>query len=240
MAKTVFGRDFHLPAAVLPSVQGPASLPLPAPARATVATRPAAHTPPPSRAASAAAPRARNLTPRPSRKSGEFAAPRSSLRKSSPPAKARFLGRRNTAGNFVPLTQTDLLALPRPAWMRPAFTVLIAAAASFVVVAAVLWGLNRAAPLRSAPSHQSERRFDAAAKAEGKAALPQPAPSQAAPSPPVPAAQESPARPQAETPPAAVAPPAARPKAGKAAARNRVRRAERPIDPDAPLPPTFF
>ncbi len=232
VAKTVFGRDFHLPA-VFPSVQGAASLPPPS-GRTGGASRPAI-TPPPSRVAT---PRARALTPRPSRKSGEFATPRSAIRKSSPPAKARFLGRRNTAGNFVPLTQTDLLTLPRPAWMRPAFTVFAAAASSFLVVAAVLWGLNRSTPTQAPTPQQSQRRTEAVANAEAKVIVPPPAPSPAPP--PASDAPPQEARPHPSVKTGAAFAPASRPKLGKAAAQNRTRRPERPTDPDAPLPPTFF
>ncbi len=57
------------------------------------------------------------------------------------PAVARFLGRRNTAGDIVPLNEnTDVFELPaRDQWVRPVVTVVAAAACSFIIVAIVMW-----------------------------------------------------------------------------------------------------
>lgn len=143
------GHDLHVPGRVASDL---------APAPSAVAREPVRRTPEPTpprrpspaRVAPAAgpaarpaggAPRPRTPTPRPRTPS---ARPR---RGTGPlPAMARFFGRRNTVGDIVPLTETEIPLPPTGPgrWLRPALTIAIAAGCSFVVVALIMWLLGPA------------------------------------------------------------------------------------------------
>lgn len=132
---------------------------------------------------------------------------------------ARFLGRRNTAGNIVPLTQTEI-ELPRAPWIGPALTVGLAAVGSFLIVAVLLWliGPNTTQPAISSPPEKTPIQTTKPIVAAPPRALPV-----------APVIESPPATPPVQR--ANVKP--LRTKAG------RVRHAKS-ADPDAPLPPTFF
>ena len=138
--------------------------------------------------------------------------------KSSRPGIVRFFGRRNTVGNIVPLTQTDIL-LPAP-WIRPALTVGAAAFGSFLIVAALLWVFGPKTAVQPAP-------------------LPPPPPLRALAVP----ARSLPPPPPSPDPAPSVDADAIKPRPTNAKA-TRLRtggpKPRKPTDPDAPLPPTFF
>ncbi|MDX2023988.1 MAG: hypothetical protein SF187_27360 [Deltaproteobacteria bacterium] len=225
LAKTVFGRDVHLPS--LPGRTGadaPAGTPAQEP-RVPQATRIAGSQSSPQlndprKSAVTASPRKR--TPAPPRPV-KPPAPQTAA-KSARPGVARFLGRRNTQGDIVPLTQTDVL-LPTTPWLRPAVTVAVAALGSFLLVASLLWLFGPKAVPTPPPKAPMP------VVAAPAAALVPASPPIAAPVPP-------------RAPPSAPAAPAAVPmKSTKAKALggpNTPMRRSRPADPDAPLPPTFF
>jgi hypothetical protein len=143
---------------------------------------------------------------------------------SARPGVARFLGRRNTAGNIVPLTQTEV-QLPGIPWIRPALTVGLAAIASFLVVAAILWITS---------PRQTKSKADAAPPSKG-IAMPTVLPTKTAAAiqpvapPPPPSAKQPPE-------PLPIERAITRPQRTKARGTRR----SKPSDPDAPLPPTFF
>lgn len=229
LAKTVFGRDVHLPS--VPGHAAPSALindPVSTP-RAPESTRVAGSNSNPQLSAP--------LLPSPSRgpkasTSGSAHREQPSTHtgsKSSRPGVARFLGRRNTQGNIVPLTQTDVL-LPSAPWIRPAVTVGMAAIGSFVIVAGLLWLLGpRAAPPPAAmPVPLTAVSSPKPAPTPPPVALPYPnVPAAAAPLP-VEATRVTKAAPIKRTKVKAPHVPAAPSRKSKA------------TDPDAPLPPTFF
>jgi|GEM_PF-3571011 len=153
-ARTVFGHQNHLPNLAAPT--GKASIPIEsritAPGSAASAAPERAAMPPqqpiaqPQRIPNAA-PRKRTPVPDDREQSGERTRTRRKSGVPAPkrtgpiPAVARFLGRRNTAGDIVPLHEkTDVFELPaRDQWVRPVVTVVAAAACSFIIVAIVMW-----------------------------------------------------------------------------------------------------
>jgi len=238
VAKTVFGHEVHLPS--MPGGVQPPMAAAVTPEEIEPAKEPRRTNQPTMMAGSQYAAEA----PSPQAKQGLGPASTSPKRVSQRPAKgaeqsksavqsaptdangvrqgvARFLGRRNTAGNIVPLTQTEI-QLPKTPWVRPALTVGLAAIGSFLIVAALLWLLG---PKPPASVKVTPERTVVQPPKPLVAAPPTP-PSSPAPNPFI----ESPP----ETPPVQRANMRSlRPKAG------RVRRAKS-ADPDAPLPPTFF
>ncbi len=278
-ARTVFGRDFHLPDLTKkpdPPAGTPRGMTPPPPAHAPrgmtpppPAARPGASdadalavTMAPSIGAAAAAMRATDVGRAPAttpiKNSLSVPAPDDDPRRptATPTPKnrehmARFLARRNTVGDIVPLTQKDsLLTIPRERWVKPALTVGGAALCSFIVVALVMWIAN-ARRDKAAPA-KSDNASPAAALAVPRAAAPGPA---AVPPPAVPAttaaAASAPAAAPDLTPPAATVkvPASATPVAAKrapAGARRKITAPPKPrprksrVGPDDPLPPTFF
>jgi hypothetical protein len=230
-AKTIFGRQVHRPDLKTLEVEPPSlSGPVPSVSRAT----PTPAVAPPRNAEPRAATR---KTPAPTRASAL------GHRKRTPqPSVARFMGRRNTAGNFVPLTETDILLLPRPPWMKPVFTVAGAALCSFVVVAIIIWLLG--------PTDRARPTVSPAA-AKTRVTSPPPAPVVAAPRAAfvgtptaAPLAGELEAMAEAETTPPTRSFTRARAAGSRAAPPRKIRQLRRlkrgSPDPDAPLPPTFF
>lgn len=227
VVKTVFGREAHLPAL---KGRAPEAVSLNRPKAAADAPR----TNQPTVMAGLSQASTKGVVPSGGPESGANAGPQrtgkgagassapSASSKSARPGVARFLGRRNTAGNIVPLTQTEI-QLPTAAWVRPVLTVGVAAAGSFLIVAALLWIAGPKAP----PPLQTHKAPHTSPKLPTtQLVAPAPAP---APVPP-------------QAPPAA--PPARSAAAPKSTVKHRAKWAapkpKKPVDPDAPLPPTFF
>jgi hypothetical protein len=153
-ARTVFGHQNHLPNLAAPT--GKPSIPIEsritAPGSAASAAPDRGALPPlqsiaePLRSPSSA-PRKRTPVPADREQSAERNRTRRKSGVPAPkrtgpiPAVARFLGRRNTAGDIVPLREkTDIIELPaRDQWVRPVVTVVAAAACSFIIVAILMW-----------------------------------------------------------------------------------------------------
>ncbi|MCG5052380.1 MAG: hypothetical protein KA712_05430 [Myxococcales bacterium] len=234
-AKTVFGREFHLPLVTpVPPAEATRGQP-PAPtapsASGTLGPKLSAGEVPPSAPGTE---RLAGASQRAVRAGGALRKRTQGAVKSPIPAIARFFGRRNTQGNIVPLTNTDILLVPRVAWLRPALTVALAALGSFVVVALLLlvFGAKGQTPLEAPPPGTD--RIEAVSPAPQDLQRPAPLPEGESPPSEADIGTSPPGTAQAEPlrerqAPANAAPPRASP-----------RKPRLPIDPDAPLPPSFF
>jgi len=256
-ARTVFGHQNHLPNLAIPAERPviPADARMTAPGSAASAAPElrAPESPPVTTPARTPSSAPRKRTPVPTDRDESFERARTRRKSEIPsnknlpkrtgpiPAVARFLGRRNTVGDIVPLReQTEVVELPaRDQWVRPVVTIVAAAACSFIVVAIVMWlaGSRKSAEPAAAPKPHP-------------AAMSKPAPTE------IKTAQASIPRPMLETPPielpANIAPlprqgqttkpiSASRPFLKQPAQKPAKRSLNAPVhDPDAPMQPSLL